>query len=107
MHTLILALATIAVGCLLGTALHLLVKKRWPLHLEIATELAVSPLPEDTKPLEATITDLDGQWHTFRLGAGDGLAYAGIRIDVITDTRISLSHHTHDGAEHFIQTTIE
>lgn len=56
----------------------------------------------DAKPLEATITDRDGQWHTFRLGAGDGLAYAGIRIDVLTDTRIKISHHDHNEAEHFI-----
>ena len=51
----------------------------------------------DPKPLTVTITAPDGQWHTFKLGTGDAVGYAGIRIDIRDATRdattISLSHY--------------
>lgn len=53
----------------------------------------------NAKPLELTITAEDGQWHTFRIGVGDGIGYAGISVAAVRGddqhiTHIQISHYT-------------
>lgn len=49
--------------------------------------------PRDPKPWTVTVRSTDGQYHTFKLGPGDGVGYAGIRIDAHRN-QLEISHYT-------------